>query len=685
MKKYFIIIFLSCLQLLAFAQLNTDRILTIGRNALYFDDYVLSIQYFNQVIRIKPHLAEPYMYRAMAKIQLGDYVGAEADASLAIERNPFMPQAHYVRGFANRQLNANEQAAIDFSKALEFSPSNLNVLMNRMDALVRIEKYDEALLDLDTYISRRPNNNGLHYERGVIYLMKKDTTAAENAFRRVLEAEKANANAWSALALIQLQNKKLDTAYVYYSNAIKYKSNYVGDYINRGIINVQQKRFMEALSDYDKAVTLDANSELALYNRALLRSSLGDNNNALSDFNKVLKINPNNNEALLSRAMMHATLGMHKNAIADYKKIIEKYPYFIPAFLGIANAEDAMGNKRSAFRYRQQAYEIEQNKDKLLAKNANKEELLANENKMATSAPRSNNSRRTEMFNRFVNQNTDDTQSDSKYADTRRGNVQNRNTEVVNERMFVLSYYARYDETRRTNLYHPLINSFNRNKSLASTLKVTNNELALTDDLVNYHFNNIDKITKQINENSDRADLYFMRAMEYALVQDFSSSINDLNRTLALQPDNVLAYFMRANMRYKLIDYVRNNDDESSFQNIESGVANDRTRKLTTDNQYKFEVELVLRDYEKTVELSPDFSFAYYNKANFLCSQLDFKAGIAQYTKAIEMDADFAEAYFNRGLTYIFIGEEDKGLADLSKAGELGIYRSYNLIQRFGK
>ncbi len=683
MKKYFIIIFLSCLQLLAFAQLNTDRILTIGRNALYFDDYVLSIQYFNQVIRIKPHLAEPYMYRAMAKIQLGDYAGAELDATLAIERNPFMPQAHYVRGFANRQLNSNEQAAIDFSKALEFSPSNINILMNRMDALVRIEKYDDALKDLDTYISRQPNNNGLHYERGVIYLMKKDTVAAESAFRKVIETEKTNANAWSALALLKMQNKNLDSAYVYYSNAIKNKSNYNGDYINRGIINVQQKRFREALSDYDKAIALDANSDLAFYNRGLLRSSLGDNNNALSDFDKVLKLNPDNNEALLSRAMMHNTLRMYKNAIADYKKIIEKFPYFSPAFLGIADAEDALGNKRTAFRYRQQAYDIEQNKDKIKDKQGAKEDLLANENKMSTSAPKSNNSRRTEMFNRFVNQNTDDTQADSKYADARRGNVQNRNTEVVNERMFVLSYYAKYDETRRTNLYHPQVNTYNRNKSLASSLKVTNNELALTDELVNYHFTNIDKISKQLEELSDRPDLFFIRAMEYALVQDFSSAINDLNRTLALQPDNVLAYFMRANMRYKLIDYVRNNDDESSFQNIE-GTA-ERTRKLSTDNQYKFEVELILRDYEKTVELSSDFAFAYYNKANFLCAQLDFKTGIAQYSKAIEADADFAEAYFNRGLTYIFIGEEEKGLADLSKAGELGIYRAYNLIQRFGK
>ena len=78
----------------AVAQLNTDRITAIGRNALYFDDYVLSIQYFNQVIRLKPYIAEPYLYRAIAKIQLGDLTGAERDCSRAIECNPFMPGAY---------------------------------------------------------------------------------------------------------------------------------------------------------------------------------------------------------------------------------------------------------------------------------------------------------------------------------------------------------------------------------------------------------------------------------------------------------------------------------------------------------------------------------------------------------------------------------------------------------------
>ena len=81
----------------AMAQLNTDRITAIGRNALYFDDYVLSIQYFNQVIKLKPYLTEPYLLRAIAKINLADYTGALKDLNICIDKNPFQPGAYYTR------------------------------------------------------------------------------------------------------------------------------------------------------------------------------------------------------------------------------------------------------------------------------------------------------------------------------------------------------------------------------------------------------------------------------------------------------------------------------------------------------------------------------------------------------------------------------------------------------------
>ena len=97
-------LFLFCLVMgMSYAQLNTERILSIGRNALYFEDYVLSIQYFNQIIKVKPYMAEPYMFRAIAKVQLGDYSGAEKDCEEVIKRNPFLPGAYYIRGFIRRQ------------------------------------------------------------------------------------------------------------------------------------------------------------------------------------------------------------------------------------------------------------------------------------------------------------------------------------------------------------------------------------------------------------------------------------------------------------------------------------------------------------------------------------------------------------------------------------------------------
>jgi tetratricopeptide (TPR) repeat protein len=93
--------------------------------------------------------------------------------------------------------------------------------------------------------------------------------------------------------------------------------------------------------------------------------------------------------------------------------------------------------------------------------------------------------------------------------------------------------------------------------------------------------------------------------------------------------------------------------------------------------------DIMLRDYDQVLRLQPDFVFALYNKANILCAQRDWKSAINYYTQAIRLDGEFAEAYFNRGLTYIYTGENEQGLADLSKAGELGIYQAYNLISRF--
>ena len=60
----------------------------------------------------------------------------------------------------------------------------------------------------------------------------------------------------------------------------------------------------------------------------------------------------------------------------------------------------------------------------------------------------------------------------------------------------------------------------------------------------------------------------------------------------------------------------------------------------------------------------------------------DYTSAISAYTKAIELKPDLGEAFYNRGYLYLKLGNRDAGVTDLSKAGELGIVPSYNLLKR---
>ena len=52
---------------------------------------------------------------------------------------------------------------------------------------------------------------------------------------------------------------------------------------------------------------------------------------------------------------------------------------------------------------------------------------------------------------------------------------------------------------------------------------------------------------------------------------------------------------------------------------------------------------------------------------------------------AISIDPNLAEAYYNRGMTLLKSGDRKAGIADLSKAGELGLFDAYSVIRRFSE
>lgn len=647
------------------AQLNTDRITAIGRNALYFDDYVLSIQYFNQVIKLKPYLSEPYLLRAIAKIQLGDYIGAELDCNAAIERNPFQPGAYYTRGFIYRQTNQLEKASRDFSEALVFAPENRTYIAMRADVLAELKQYNLALQDINHLLHRDPQSAALHFEKGSICLRSNDTLCALNAFTQATEYDSQNPANWSALGLVQLMQDNQEDALTSLSKSIEHGSKWAGDYINRGIIYYRKHNYRSALSDYDKAIALSPRDAQCYYNRGVLRQELGDYNRALEDFTQAINFAPDQIEIYYQRGMVQLQLRQWREALEDFNIIIKRYPYFLPAYYLAAQAETSLGHEKAAFELRQQAYNLEQEKDSIQSLQTNMQ--------IADAQPQQRDRRKE--FSALAAQNQESSTEENKYNSDTRGTVQKRYTDVVNEPNIFLSYYAVNTSAtalRQTNYSHATVDAYNRTMQLPAPLRFTTKEITLTADMVNQHFAQISNLSRQIDlleqvasPNSQTNDqlcaAYIARAFEFALVQDYSSALDDVTRAILMDSKLYFAYFCRANWRYKWLEYKR-----------AMGESTDAA-----------EFELMMRDYDYVINHLPDFSFAYYNKANMLCLQQDFKAAISYYSQAIAADSDFAEAYFNRGLTYIYINETDKGVKDLSKAGELGIYQAYNLISRF--
>ena len=653
------------MSVMSMAQLNTDRITAIGRNALYFDDYVLSIQYFNQVIKLKPYLSEPYLLRAIAKIQLGDYTGAEMDCNAAIMRNPFQPGAYYTRGFIYRQTDQLEKAQQDFNEALIFAPENRTYIAMRADVLAQLEQYDLALQDINHLLHRDPQSAALHYEKGSICIRSNDTIAALNAFMRATEYDSQNPANWSALGLVQLMQDDQEDALISLSKSIEHGSKWAGDYINRGIIYYRKHNYRSALADYDKAVSLAPRDAQCYYNRGVLRQELGDYNRALEDFTQAINFAPDRVEIYYQRGMVQLQLRQWNAALQDFNTIIDRHPYFLPAYYLAAQAQTSLGHSKEATQLRQQAYNLEQKKDSI--------QSLQTTMQVAQSQPQQRD--RYKEFSALAAQNQETNDEENKYDSDTRGSVQKRYTDVVNEPNIFLSYYAtntNANSLRQTNYSHATVDTYNNSMQLPAPLRFTTKEMTLTADMVNQHFAQISSLSHQIDlleqmalPQSPNNDLlcasYIARAFEFALVQDYTSALDDVTHAILMNGDLYFAYFCRANWRYKWLEYKRAMGEPTD----------------------KADFELMMRDYDYVINHLPDFSFAYYNKANMLCIQQDFKAAISYYTQAITADSDFAEAYFNRGLTYIYIGENEKGIADLSKAGELGIYQAYNLISRF--
>ena len=151
--------------------------------------------------------------------------------------------------------------------------------------LIKLGKYQEAIIELEKKLLLQPNNPAIFALLGKSY-------------------DKLNN-----------KDKSLD----YLTKAITEDRNYPKSYNTLALIKGKENKFQETINLLDAAIKLDSNYAEALSNRGVAKGALNRNIEAVKDFTKAIEIDPFLSDAYINRGITYELLGNTFSACEDWE------------------------------------------------------------------------------------------------------------------------------------------------------------------------------------------------------------------------------------------------------------------------------------------------------------------------------------------------------------------------------
>lgn len=286
--------------------------------------------YLSNEIDILPITAEKYFERAIKKGESSNFNGAINSLNKAIELNPLNANFYIKRGQAKlstKQLEFIIEACLDFEKALELDPNNVeaSIGLANLEAVINPEKALEKL----EKSARNNSDKSTYWNLGVTKRNMSDFEGAIEAFGAYINMENdKNSNVGEAYYIIGECFEKLnddENALVNYNLSLKnnVSLNYNIALFRRGSIFKEQKQFEKAHKDFSAIILKEESNIDALIQRSEVSFTLGNKTEAIEDLRKVLILDENNFIALSMASEFYAANENYSDAIVIYNKLIE--------------------------------------------------------------------------------------------------------------------------------------------------------------------------------------------------------------------------------------------------------------------------------------------------------------------------------------------------------------------------
>lgn len=198
--------------------------------------YIMALNYLNAATVRDPQNADIYFFKGMVFRESGDTTKAISSFKTATELNPQYYNAYVQLGLLAR-AKKDKNAEQYFDNAIKVSEKPEDALYAKADiakeegiALYDAGKYEQAEAALQEAIAN---------------------------FKKVVEVNHRNIEAYMGIARSYYQMDSLQQAYDYYGLAAKLEPTYAGAYFSKGLVAEEMGRTKEAVQLYQNCLNID--------------------------------------------------------------------------------------------------------------------------------------------------------------------------------------------------------------------------------------------------------------------------------------------------------------------------------------------------------------------------------------------------------------------------------------------
>src|SRR5688572_1878859 len=162
--------------------------------------------------------------------------------------------------------------------------------------------------------------------------------------------------------------------------------------------------------------------------------------------------------------------------------------------------------------------------------------------------------------------------------------------------------------------------------------------------------------------------------------REFMEALLNLNKAIEVDPTYAAAYYVRGN--------IKDAFDDRHGAMKDYNLAIEKNPKFADAFFSRGNVKMKLQDYygaiddySAAIKINENYIDAYFQRGKAKHFLQAYEDAINDCSKIIQLHPKNVDAYYMRGILRIDFGDTKNGCLDLSKAGELGDLKAYEMIK----